>query len=170
MTLDKKPPSLAQLIQRLNLEPHVEGGFFAESYRPQNAFKVDTEHGERSILTCIYYLLTNQQPIGHFHRNRSPIVHFFHLGDPIDYFLLTPNGEMQHKILGPDVNLGHTPQIVVDANVWKASKLHCNEVGYGLIGEAVAPGFDYQDMQLAQRDKLIQAYPQHKELIIGLTR
>jgi predicted cupin superfamily sugar epimerase len=163
-------PTLEQLIQNLELQPHIEGGYFKETYRPVDGSKVNTQQGQRHILTCIYYLLTADKPVGHFHRNLSPIVHFYHMGEPIDYFLIYPDGRLEHQILGPNVCEGQNLQIVVEAGVWKASRLHHGSSGYGLIGESVSPGFEYQDMQLADQAALIQSYPQHVQLIKNLTR
>lgn len=162
-------PTLDQLIKNLDLQPHIEGGYFKETYRPADGMNVATESGQRHILTCIYYLLTADKPIGNFHRNKSPIVHFHHLGNPIDYFLIYPNGRLDHQVLGADVSQAQKLQIVVEANVWKASRLQDGITGYGLIGEAVAPGFEYQDMQLAEQAELIRAFPQHQQLIKSLT-
>lgn len=163
-------PTLNQLIVNLDLQPHIEGGYFKETYRPPDGATVATDSGQRHILTCIYYLLTAEKPIGHFHRNQSPIVHFHHLGNPIDYFLIYPDGQLEHQVLGPKVEQGQKLQIVVAANVWKASRLQEGTTEYGLIGEAVAPGFEYQDMQLAKQIEMIRAFPQHQALIESLTR
>ena len=45
-------------------------------------------------------------------------------------------------------------QMVVKGGTWKASKiLTTGSYGYGLIGEAVAPGFEYIDMQLGNKER-----------------
>jgi hypothetical protein len=42
--------------------------------------------------------------------------------------------------------------------------------GYTLVGCTVAPGFEFEDFELGNREELIQRYPQHRELIERLTR
>ena len=122
-------------------------------------------------MTSIYYLLTADSPVGHFHQNRSDILHFFHVGDPIEYFLLDPaHGRLERVVVGGDLRAGQQPQLLVKGGVWKASRLLRGAYGYGLISEAVAPGFAYEDMTLARRDELLNAYPEHKTLIHALTR
>jgi predicted cupin superfamily sugar epimerase len=149
----------------------VEGGYFRETFKADKQPSVHTDRGNRVTMTSIYYLLTAQSPIGHFHKNHSDIMHYFHAGDAIRYTLLHPNGEVQYKILGPDLTQGHEFQFVVPAGVWKASELLSPyQFGYGLIGEAVAPGFEFADMQLAERASLISDFPQHREIIEALTR
>src|SRR5690606_40803653 len=78
---------IARLIDTLGLDAHVEGGYFRRHYEPGSGRRLATEHGQRFSMTCIYYLLTADSPIGHFHRNRSDIMHFFHAGDPLTYYL-----------------------------------------------------------------------------------
>jgi predicted cupin superfamily sugar epimerase len=103
--------------------------------------------------------------------NQSDIMHYFHTGDPISYYLLNPDGSIQIIVLGPDPTQGHKMQMMVKGGTWKASKVSVNgKYGYGLIGEAVAPGFDYSDMQLGQTSMLLNEFPQHKELIEELSR
>jgi uncharacterized protein len=38
------------------------------------------------------------------------------------------------------------------------------------VGCVVAPGFDFEDFELADRERLVAAYPQHRAVIEGLTR
>jgi len=39
-----------------------------------------------------------------------------------------------------------------------------------LVGCTVSPGFDFAEFEMGDRIKLIKQYPQHKELIVSLTR
>jgi predicted cupin superfamily sugar epimerase len=61
-------------------------------------------------------------------------------------------------------------QMMVKGDTWKASKIPTNgKYGYGLIGEAVAPGFEYADMQLGKTAILLKQFPKHKQLISELS-
>ena len=163
--------SAEELIKSLNLMGHVEGGFYRQTFKADHRPMLSTEHGDRVNMTSIYYLLSAKSPIGHFHMNRSDIMHYFHVGDPITYYLLNQDGSLETHILGPDPTQGHEMQMVVKGGTWKASKISTTgDYGYGLIGEAVAPGFEYQDMQLAEQAELVSTYPQHSDLIRTLTR
>jgi predicted cupin superfamily sugar epimerase len=164
-------PSAAELIEALQLEGHVEGGFFRRTFEATNAPRLATQMGERLAMTSIYYLLTSDGPIGHFHRNRSEIVHYFHLGDPIDYFLIHADGRLENVTMGPDPTRGQLLQLTVPGGIWKASRLSgAGEHGYGLISEAVSPGFDYADMTLGDTGLLLREFPQHEVLIRALSR
>jgi predicted cupin superfamily sugar epimerase len=168
---ERKSPGAEELIEALGLSGHVEGGFFRRTYEAENTPRIDAGNGERFSMTSIYYLLTSAGPVGHFHRNRSDIVHYFHLGDPIDYFLLHPDGRLEQVTMGPDPTRGQLLQLTVPGGIWKASRLHTDgELGYGLISEAVSPGFDYADMTLGNTSELSARFPEHRELIEQLSR
>lgn len=170
-TGEEPPPSADELIDTLGLEGHVEGGFFRRTFEAQDAPRLATPDGERFSMTSIYYLLTREGPVGHFHRNRSAIVHYFHIGDPIDYTLIHEDGRLETVTMGPDPRQGHLLQLTVAGGIWKASRLQDGgSHGYGLISEAVTPGFDYEDMTLGERDLLLQRFPQHEVLIRPLSR
>lgn len=163
--------NIKTLVAALGLEEHVEGGYFKQTFKADKNRNITTAFGERSTLTSIYYLLTRDSPIGHFHLNRSDIMHYFHTGDPITYYLIYPDGKLVTKILGPDFDKGHEFQFVVEGGVWKASELGNKDVnGYGLIGEAVSPGFEFQDMKLGVCNELRDLYPQHSHLFDHLIK
>jgi predicted cupin superfamily sugar epimerase len=163
-------PTAAELIEALGLDGHVEGGFFRRTYEATDKPRIDDGRGERFSMTSIFYLLTDEGPVGHFHRNRSDIVHYFHLGDPIEYFLIHPDGRLETAVMGPDPTRGHRLQLTVAGGIWKASRLTDGPAGYGLISEAVTPGFDYADMTLGRTSELVQRFPAHEALIRRLSR
>ncbi len=152
-----------ELVELLQLQPHVEGGFFRRTFEAGHRAKIDSGLGPRFTLTSIFYLLTEDARIGHWHKNQSDILHFFHLGEPITYYLIHPDGTLETVVLGPDPASGHELQLAVKGGTWKASHLEQGE--YGLISEAVAPGFEYSDMELGKADFLLQEFPQHRTVI-----
>ena len=163
--------SMTQVIKALQLEGHVEGGYFRQTFKADHRPLITTHNSQRVTMTAIYYLLTSQSPIGHFHMNTSDIMHFFHTGDPITYYLLYPDGKLETTVLGPDLLAGHKMQMMVKGGVWKASQIPSDGAhGYGLIGEAVSPGFEYEDMHLGETNELVTMFPQHQALIKKLTR
>ena len=146
------------LIALLQLEPHIEGGYFRRSY--QSAISsVGTAVQSRSLMSSIYYLLTEDSPTGHWHCNQSDIIHYWQHGSEISYYTISPEGDWQHTLLGPDLRAGQQLQLVVPGGYWKAS--HLTRGKYGLISEAVCPGFDYQDMVLAEPETMKKHFPQH---------
>ncbi|MHA3737254.1 cupin domain-containing protein [Pseudomonas sp. Eth.TT006] len=160
----------SELIAALGLETHVEGGYYRRTFQADQRDLLQTAAGPRYLMTSIYYLLTVQSPVGQFHFNQSDILHYFHLGYPIEYSLIHADGSLQTLIMGNDVLAGQQLQLHVPGGIWKASRLLDGTNGFGLISEAVSPGFDFADMQMGERQKLTAQFPQHRELIEKLTR
>ncbi|UCR84753.1 cupin domain-containing protein [Pseudomonas chlororaphis] len=165
---DQLPPkpdcSAQQLLTALNLEPHTEGGYYRRTFQTDQRPMLASAGGQRYLMTSIYYLLTGDSPIGHFHLNQSDILHYFHLGDALEYCLVFPDGHLETRVMGSDVLAGQCLQLHVPGGVWKASRLLPGAAGYGLISEAVCPGFDYADMQLGCKRQLSEGFPQHAGL------
>ena len=146
-----------EIIQHLSLVEHIEGGYFRETYRSNINIATNRIESDRSILTSIYYLLTDDRPIDHFHKNQSDILHYFQAGSPITYLLLSPSGELSKIRLGLNFAQGEVAQLLVPGNYWKAAILETGE--FGLLGESVAPGFDYRDMELGEADYFHKSFP-----------
>lgn len=146
------------LCKMLNLEKHCEGGYFKETYRSKCLY-TNNNNQQRNLLTSIYYLVTQASGMSCFALNQSDLLLYHHQGDPMRIIFIDNNGNIREEILGSDIAAGHQPQIYCPANQWKAYDLMKGE--YALIGEAVAPGFDYEDMQI-MTDKQLQAIsPKH---------
>jgi predicted cupin superfamily sugar epimerase len=154
------------LIQKLQLQPHPEGGFYKETYRSEE--KMTTTGGlVRNVSTAIYFLLENEDK-SHFHRIKSDEAWFFHQGESIEIIILN-DGKLQTIDLGNIIKKGEVPQTIVPANVWFASKIK-HGIGYALVSCTVAPGFDFADFELANRNDLIKEFPEYKSVIEEFTR
>lgn len=156
------------LIQRLKMEKHIEGGYFAETYGTHETIETQRVGSQRRLMSTIYYLLTDDRPLGHFHMNHSNIMHFFHGGSPLTYWIIHPDGRLQKEILGPDITKGHHFQLMVKGGCWKATVLEEGE--YGLLSEAVSPGFDYKDMTIANDETLKRDFPKLWPQIKGFVK
>lgn len=151
-------PSVQRLIERLGLEAHDEGGYFRQIHQSEWTCETpDRPGGTRYGINTIYYLMTADSPVGHLHRNRSDIIHFFHAGSPIAYYTVSPHGQLQRAVLGPDPDQGHVFQMTVPGGYWKTSVLE--QGAFGLLSEAVAPGFDYRDRELATPGEIQRLFP-----------
>lgn len=153
------------------MQPHPEGGWYKETYRSEGAIPSSVLNGfdgGRSFATGIYFLLTSEN-FSAFHRIKSDEMWHFYDGDGLTIHEVSPSGEYVNHKLGLDLEKGEQPQVVVSANSWFAS-----EVKQGgrwcLVGCTVSPGFDFEDFELAERDKLISEYPDHSTIITRLTR
>ncbi len=146
-----------EIIQQLNLSKHIEGGYFAETYRSLEEIRTNRQGEQRNLISSILYLLTDDSPIDYFHKNQSDIIHYFHGGSAITYLIIHPNGQLEKQKLGFNLAQGEVLQLLVKGGCWKAAVLEAGE--YGLLGEAVVPGFDYRDMQVTDQS-LLKTFPE----------
>ena len=62
---------------------------------------IENPNGDnRAILSSIYYMLTDDSPIGYFHRNQSDIVHYWHSGSALTYYLIDSDGNFSSQYHG----------------------------------------------------------------------
>lgn len=157
-----------QLIEKLSLEPHIEGGYFSRTYSSELKTSTPSNPKPRCLLSSIFYMLTDDSPIGYLHKNKSDIIHYFHGGSPLSYLILDPDGNLDRQVLGADLDKGQRLQLIVRGGCWKATELVSGE--FGLISEAVSPGFDYEDMELAEQSRIKNQFPQCWEQIAKYVR
>ena len=152
-----------QVITQLNLEHHFEGGYFRQTFKAQHRDKVTTARGDRNTMTAIYYMLTEDNNIDHFHTKHSDGIEFYHLGAPITYHIISPDGQYEKVVVGPDILNGQQLQLAVPGGTYKAAELASGT--FGLVSEAVAPGWEMEDMIEVSQDELLKQFPQHKAII-----
>lgn len=159
-------------IEKLQLEPHPEGGYFRQTYRSEMVIAREALPagfgGARAASTAIYFLLEGQN-VSTFHRLRSDEVWHFYAGEPLIVHGIDPAGKYFQILLGRDQDSGQVLQGVVRAGCWFASHV-ANWKSFALVGCTVAPGFDFAEFEMGKREELVRAYPQHRELIERLTR
>lgn len=159
-------------IEKYNLLPHPEGGYYAETYRAsetiaQNALPTRFG-GDRAFSTGIYFLLESHN-FSAFHRIQADEMWHFYAGEALEVFVIDEkSGALSVIRLGSDPDNGETFQAVVPAGAWFGSRPASGST-YALVGCTVAPGFDFSDFEMAQREPLSQRYPQHTGLIGELT-
>lgn len=147
-----------QLIERLKLAPHPEGGYFAEVHRA--AATVDPLDGRppRAALTSIYFVLADQGS-SRWHRVRSDEVWCHLEGAPLVLHQLDDRDASQPPRVGSTLLAPvteHTaPQATVPAGVWQAAQ---SEGDYTLVACMVAPGFDFADFTMMAPDEPLRAW------------
>ena len=159
------------LIERLKLQPHPEGGFYREVYRSKESVAQEAlpsrYTGDRSFATSIYFLLTGDR-FSTLHRLKSDEIWHFYLGDPVEITMLHEDGHLERKTLGAQVTEGQQFQIVIPHGCWFGARV-TDTSGFVLMGCTVAPGFDFDDFELANRDELINQFSHHETIIRALT-
>ncbi|MFV7785065.1 cupin domain-containing protein [Shewanella marisflavi] len=149
-------------IKELELEQHVEGGYYRSSYRALEQFD-----NKRQLWTSIYFLLRTGE-VSHFHRLTADEMWYFHGGEPLTIYMIDEEGSLTTAQLGLDIAAGQRPQFLVPKGCIFGSAM--NNPGFSLVGCMVSPGFTFEDFELFERQTLLNAYPQHRQIIERLTR
>ena len=149
-------------IEKLKLLPHPEGGYYRETYRCNQFINVEGFEGSRNVSTAIYFLLDSKNK-SHFHRIKSDELWFFHEGNSLDILLLD-NKELKTISLGKNPDQDEELQAAVPAGCWFGARLKNGE-GYALVSCTVAPGFDFRDFELANKEELKKSYPDYIDII-----
>lgn len=161
-----------QLIERYNLQPHPEGGWFCQTYKSHEQVTAEALpgrfNGNRAFSTAICFLL-EQENFSAFHRIKSDECWHFYAGDPLLVYIIQQNGELEIISLGNDPEKGQMFQYVVPANCWFASRPAPGSE-YCFVGCTVSPGFEFDDFELADGKSLSAIYPQHETIIKQLCR
>jgi predicted cupin superfamily sugar epimerase len=162
-----------EVIKKLDLRPLPdEGGYYRQTYKsdmefPTNGFGIDLD-SMRRISTAIYFLET-PDGFSALHRVRSDEVYHFYAGDPVDMIQIDDSGILSRFILGSDILNNQSPQLVVPKGKWQASRLKAGG-RWALMGSTVAPGFEFEDFELADRDRMLLQFPQLSQDIRSFTR
>ena len=163
---------IEQLIKQYDLQPHREGGWYKQTYKSNELVPLTALPGrfggDRVFSTAIYFLLEKGN-FSAFHKIKSDECWHFYAGDPLKVFVIDQNDDLKTITLGNDVNKGERFQYVVPANCWFASRPAPGSE-YSLVGCTVAPGFEFEDLELADGKSLAALYPQHSSIIKELCR
>ncbi len=158
-------------IERLGLQRHPEGGWFRETYRAPETIAGDALPARFSAPHCfstaIYFLLRGGE-FSALHRLKSDEAWHFYEGAALTVHAIAPGGELNEVTLG---GAALAYQTVVPAGYWFGATVASESPGaFALVGCTVAPGFDFEDFELANRAELVTRFPQHRALIERLTR
>ncbi len=134
------PKEASEIIARLDLKPHPEGGHYRETFRD---ISVDADGRSRS--TAIYFLLARGER-SHWHRIDAVEIWHHYAGAALTLRIADDNGQRSIR-LGSDLAAGEIPQAVVPAHAWQAAESNGD---WTLIGCTVAPGFEFAKFELAE--------------------
>jgi predicted cupin superfamily sugar epimerase len=135
-------PSAAEIIARLDLKPHPEGGHYRETFRDAR-----TDANGRAISTAIYFLLARGER-SHWHRIDAVETWHYYAGSALTLRIADDSGRRSIR-LGPDLAAGEAPQAIVPPHAWQAAETTGD---WTLVGCTVAPGFDFAKFELAPKD------------------
>ncbi|KAK2982223.1 hypothetical protein RJ640_009155 [Escallonia rubra] len=184
-------PSKSEIVSKLNLKPHPEGGFYSETMRDSSIILTKSQlppeyKVDRPISTCIYFLLSSGS-VSHLHRIPCSETWHFYMGEPLTVLELNDkDGSVKLTCLGSNIMGGSellqytvppyvwfgaypTKDITINGTAAVNNSPRDAENNYSLVGCTCAPAFQYEDFELANRSELISRFPGHESLITLLT-
>src|ERR1700744_3981943 len=132
--------SAADIIARLELRPHPEGGYYRETFRDK---RVDVQG--RAASTSIYFLLARGDR-SHWHRIDAVEVWHFYAGSALTLQIAHDGGAPHTVRLGADRASGERPQAIVPPFAWQSAETTGD---WTLVGCTVAPGFEFAGFEMA---------------------
>ena len=140
--------SRAQALRRAyRLEPHPEGGAFAEAYTANARLE-----GGRFAAGSIYFLLEGRE-ISHLHQIDCEELWYFYEGCGMRVTAIDALGHVESMLLGFDLEAGQRAMIALPAGVWFAAE-NLDAEGYTFVSCATSPKFRYEGFRLIGRDEL----------------
>jgi predicted cupin superfamily sugar epimerase len=130
MMMEEK--TVEEVVSRLGLKPHPEGGFYQETFRDDAS-------------TAIYYLLREEDRSAWHRVTHAAEVWHHYAGAPLELCLSEGRGRKVIR-LGKDLATGEEPQAVVPPGVWQSAR---PLGGWVLAGCTVAPGFEFDSFEMA---------------------
>ena len=125
------------IIARLNLDPHPEGGWYRQTWIAENP--------GRPSGTCIYFLLPAGE-VSHWHRVDATEIWLYHSGAPLILSISETGARpATDHLLTPDLSQG-APQLIVPENHWQSAR---STGDYTLVSCTVSPGFRFEGFELA---------------------
>ena len=140
---------LPEWVRRLELSPHPEGGWFRETWRSDltlEGSQLPAHYGgPRSAGTAILFVLMPGQESA-WHTVRSAELWLYHRGSPVELHFGPDRDGAVRTMLGPDIEAGQHPQLLVPAGHWQRARPRGSEPS--LVSCIVVPGFDFADFSL----------------------
>lgn len=125
-----------ELVERLQLEPHPEGGYFRRVF----------EHAEsrdgRLLASTIYYLLTRGVRSA-WHRLDAVELWVHHAGDPLELSIAPDGSHPVAHVVGGDEG---EPMVPVPANAWQSAR---SLGSHSLMVVTVVPAFVWEGFEMA---------------------
>jgi hypothetical protein len=159
-------------ISKLQLLPHPEGGYYREVYRSDDVIEAGylpkRYKTKRTSSTSIYFLLEGEQ-VSRLHKLNSDEIWHYYDGCPARIYNIDEKGELTEVTIGRNLEQGESLQVLIKRNTWFGAELK-DKTSFCIVGCTVSPGFEFDDLELADRKKLLKLYPFHEEIIKKLTK
>lgn len=148
------------------------GGWYKEIYRSDEVIAFphlpSRFSGNRSFATSIYFLLKGSD-FSALHRIKADEIWHFYDGASLELVSIDEAGILERNILGRNLGIGEKLQHAVPHGCWFGART-LNPDSYSLVGCGVAPGFDFEDFEMGDRQTLLTMFPALNDIIVQYTR
>lgn len=127
------------IIEKLGLQEHPEGGWYAETWRDE------PEGGGRGAGTAIWYLLREGECSRRHRIDATEIWHHYD-GAPLELTIQKDGEAPRILTLGKDLLAGELPQLIVPGFAWQTAR---SLGAWSLVGCTVSPAFDFAKFELS---------------------
>ncbi len=162
----------SELIEKLKLIPHPEGGFYREFYRSEHLLAEKALpkgfQNTKNLGSIIYYMLKSND-VSAYHKLRSDEIWHFHTGSPFILHLIDTDGNYKKIYLGNSIHLREVPCYVIPAGFYFGAEVS-EENSYALASCTVLPGFSFEDFEMPTADKLMSIFPHLEQEIKHLSK
>lgn len=141
-------PRAAEVVKKLSLERHPEGGYFKRVFESSKLVKPVDGSSENLALTHIYYLLPKGE-VSIWHKVKSAEIWNYYEGDPVELTVFDEVSRKRQKIKLGALSDDAVPCFLVPEGWWQTT----SPLGeYTLVGCSVAPGFRWEDWSELPKD------------------
>ncbi|TWI82719.1 hypothetical protein JM93_03233 [Roseibium hamelinense] len=137
---DPLKASADDIIKALGMQPHPEGGYYAETFRDDM-----TDASGRAASTLIYFLLP-EGVLSRWHKVDAVETWHWYAGSSLELSISADGRDKQVHRLGPDILNGERPQGIVPRDGWQQAR---SLGAWTLVGCTVAPGFQFEGFEMA---------------------
>ena len=153
---------LQDYIEKLNLQPHPEGGYYRRNW--QSSFTADVvdssgkvTHPRRALGSSILYFLAAPEFCA-WHRLTCEEMWHHYAGSSLKIHLLSMQNGWETFVLGSEIMNGELPQIIIPPRTWFCAEL-VDSGSFGFYGCTLWPSFTYADFELAELHRLLDEFP-----------
>lgn len=159
-----------ELVDKLNLQPHPEGGYYRRNW--QSTLSGDAKdasgkvtHPKRALGSSILYLLPSSELCA-WHRLSCEEMWHHYSGSPLLIHQISLQRGWESFVLGSDVLKGEQQQVIIPPKTWFAAKV-IEEDSFSFCGCTLWPAFTYADFELAEKSRLLDEFPHYADKLVG---
>lgn len=160
--MQKKLNTADILIEKLNLAPHAEGGYFRRYYQ-SDSYIIKDNNTKRRAGSAIYYLLKKGQ-FSAWHSILSDEIWHYYKGGLLEIYEIKKDGSMTRYKLGDSLiyNDADYSAVIESGSIFAARVV---KGSYVLTGCSLHPEFSYDDFLLYSKEEMLLKYPEYSSII-----